>query len=423
MKRRNVTALAGSLIVVLMATTFAYAGLSADAAYEKQETVSGNLMTAAVGNEGDAANLTDTHFAGIAAYIGNFDGNDTENSVLKTGFGKGTAAGIAQAVEEQADQSVAEAEQRQKEKEAEWEGRAIASNVQEYVYVRKEASADSEAVGKLQRGAAGDVIEKGENWTLLSSGEVEGYVSNDYLAFGSEALEVAEAVCDYVAVAEGDMLSIREQPDEDAQILATAYTGERFDVVEEGSDWVKVVSAQCVGYMSKAVVNVKLDVGFATPIEPEPEEESEVQSGAADADTGASDSGESDSGKEQSSAGEAASGQEPKQEEPAAQEAADSTVSSGATSHSATFKVTAYCSCAKCCGSYANGYTASGTRVTAGRTIAVDKNVIPLGTTVYIDGVPYVAEDTGVHGKTIDLYMDSHSAALQWGVKYCTVTW
>ncbi|GJM83433.1 hypothetical protein HMSSN139_59290 [Paenibacillus sp. HMSSN-139] len=40
--------------------------------------------------------------------------------------------------------------------------------------------------------------------------------------------------------------------------------------------------------------------------------------------------------------------------------------------------------------------TASGTRVTEGRTIAVDKDVVPLGWWVYIEGIGFrKAEDTG----------------------------
>lgn len=88
------------------------------------------------------------------------------------------------------------------------------------------------------------------------------------------------------------------------------------------------------------------------------------------------------------------------------------------------FKIYAYCPCEKCCGSGAAGITATGTTATAGRTIAVDPDVIPLGSTVIIDGSEYIAEDTGggIKGKTIDLFMNDHSAALAWGIRYLEVT-
>lgn len=71
--------------------------------------------------------------------------------------------------------------------------------------------------------------------------------------------------------------------------------------------------------------------------------------------------------------------------------------------------------------------TASGTAVHVG-VVAVDRSVLPLGTKVYVvsnDGAyTYgfaIAEDTGVRGNTIDLYMDSNRECIQFGVRECTV--
>lgn len=88
------------------------------------------------------------------------------------------------------------------------------------------------------------------------------------------------------------------------------------------------------------------------------------------------------------------------------------------------YTVTAYCGCVKCCGK-TDGITATGTRATEGRTIAVDPNVIPYGTTVYINGQAYVAEDCGgaIKGNHIDMYFNSHEAALEWGVRQCIVSY
>ena len=71
--------------------------------------------------------------------------------------------------------------------------------------------------------------------------------------------------------------------------------------------------------------------------------------------------------------------------------------------------------------------TASGTSVRVG-VVAVDRSVLPLGTKVYVmsnDGAYNygfaVAEDTGVRGNTIDLYMDTNRECIQFGVRECTV--
>lgn len=87
-----------------------------------------------------------------------------------------------------------------------------------------------------------------------------------------------------------------------------------------------------------------------------------------------------------------------------------------------TFKITAYCHCEKCCGK-SDGITASGARVTANQTIAVDPNIIPLGSEVMIDDQVYIAEDTGgaIKGNRIDMYFPTHEEALNFGVQYIEV--
>ncbi len=80
------------------------------------------------------------------------------------------------------------------------------------------------------------------------------------------------------------------------------------------------------------------------------------------------------------------------------------------------FTITAYCPCEKCCGKWADGLTASGLPAEEG-VIAVDPNVIELGSTVLIDGKEYLAADTGgaIKNNRIDIYMSDHSSALEFG--------
>lgn len=81
------------------------------------------------------------------------------------------------------------------------------------------------------------------------------------------------------------------------------------------------------------------------------------------------------------------------------------------------FTVTAYCPCEKCCGEWADGLTYTETKATEGRTLAVDPEVISLGSVVEVNGVNYVAEDIGgaVNGKHVEIYFNDHNEALEWG--------
>lgn len=82
------------------------------------------------------------------------------------------------------------------------------------------------------------------------------------------------------------------------------------------------------------------------------------------------------------------------------------------------YTLTAYCSCERCCGK-TDGITATGTHAIEGVTIAVDPDDIPYGSYVDIEGLgTYIAEDCGgaIKGNRIDIYFDSHEAALKFGV-------
>ena len=96
--------------------------------------------------------------------------------------------------------------------------------------------------------------------------------------------------------------------------------------------------------------------------------------------------------------------------------------SSTSTTGGTVYKITAYCPCAKCCGK-TNGRTASGTTATAGRTVAASSK-FAFGTKLNIGGHVYTVEDRGgaINGNKIDIFVNTHAEALQWGVRYLSVS-
>ena len=82
--------------------------------------------------------------------------------------------------------------------------------------------------------------------------------------------------------------------------------------------------------------------------------------------------------------------------------------------------ITAYCPCEECCGRWADGLTATGLPAGPG-VVAVDPEVIPLGSTVIIDGQRYLAADTGVTGKHVDICLPDHEDTVAHGVRIAEV--
>jgi 3D (Asp-Asp-Asp) domain-containing protein len=84
------------------------------------------------------------------------------------------------------------------------------------------------------------------------------------------------------------------------------------------------------------------------------------------------------------------------------------------------FETTAY---TLSCGN-GDGYTATMTIPEAGRTIAVDPKVIPLGSKVLVQGNVYIAEDVGgaIKGHRLDIYKGAdrgaYTRAIQYGRQY-----
>lgn len=89
-----------------------------------------------------------------------------------------------------------------------------------------------------------------------------------------------------------------------------------------------------------------------------------------------------------------------------------------------TFNTSAYCSCEKCCGK-TSGVTSSGSAPTVWSTIAAGK-AYPIGTVIYIpalkdkpNGGWFIVQDRGgsITNNKIDIYMGTHTGAIQYGRK------
>lgn len=114
------------------------------------------------------------------------------------------------------------------------------ADVSNNLNIRALPSTDGKLVGKLPKDAACEIIDSDGDWAHIKSGNVEGYVSCEYLLTGLKAKWKAEELVSTIATVTADGLKVRAEANTDSEVITMVPKGEELDVVESEGDWVKV---------------------------------------------------------------------------------------------------------------------------------------------------------------------------------------
>ena len=129
-----------------------------------------------------------------------------------------------------------------------------------YLNIREEPSLEGTIIGKLSGDGACEILGTEGEWSHITSGGVEGYISNQYLITGEEARQMALGLVKLRATVTTDSVNIRSAPELDpANLVGQALEGERYVVVGEQEGWIQIEE----GYISAdyATVSYCLDEG------------------------------------------------------------------------------------------------------------------------------------------------------------------
>jgi uncharacterized protein YgiM (DUF1202 family) len=168
------------------------------------------------------------------------------------------------------------------EETAAWKNRLL-PQVEEYLNVREAGDEDSAIVGKLYKGAVAEIVEKGDTWTHITSGNVDGYVKNEYCVFGSDALSYARANFDTVATVLENGLRVRSTPDLDASVLKALSKGAVLTVdtdAETPEGWIAVRYNGTTAYVSADYVTVELSLTTGVTLEEEAAQKAAAEAAA-----------------------------------------------------------------------------------------------------------------------------------------------
>ncbi len=122
--------------------------------------------------------------------------------------------------------------------------------------VREEPSVDSKLVGKMPKNSVCEVLDTVDGWAHISSGEVEGYVSLDYLLVGPDAKLKANDLVHTIVHVDADGLNVRDQPDLESAVLTQVLAGEELEYIESLEGWIKVYIDDVEAYVSAEYVTI-----------------------------------------------------------------------------------------------------------------------------------------------------------------------
>ena len=151
--------------------------------------------------------------------------------------------------------------------DAKWSFTAVA-NVNTQVNIRAGASTDSAIVGYLPKAATAEVIERGKEWTHIISGGVEGYIKDEFLAYGDEAKRLAGVYGIPGVEVSWDDVNMFSRPDCCSSVLKKAKGGSEYTLLEKEGAWYAVqMDDVTVAYVPAEDVQKTTILEKAIPVE------------------------------------------------------------------------------------------------------------------------------------------------------------
>lgn len=134
----------------------------------------------------------------------------------------------------------------------------VVAQVNDYINVRADADAESDIVGKLYNGSVAKVLGRtGNGWARVRSGDVTGYIREEYVATGDTAQQLADSVTTKKAVVTTETLRVRAAAQADSDVITLIGQGQTLDILEETDGWYKVNTEDGEGYISADFADVE----------------------------------------------------------------------------------------------------------------------------------------------------------------------
>ncbi len=129
-----------------------------------------------------------------------------------------------------------------------------------YLNIHQEPSLGSEVLGKMySNDLAIELRKEDDRWTKIRSGNVVGYVMNEYLVGGSEAEALSEIVSTPVATVNEESASEIYQDSTDySKIISEAQAGDQYEVTQSEDGWLGILTENGEGYIPSSEVTLSM---------------------------------------------------------------------------------------------------------------------------------------------------------------------
>ncbi len=143
----------------------------------------------------------------------------------------------------------------------------VSGGSEDYVNVRKKASAKSRRVGKIYNNCGARILETTKSgWYKIKSGNCTGYIKSEYFVTGNKAESIALDNGYVFANIKESGVHVREKTNTDSGIVTNVYLNEDYTIKKYNNDgkWVKVKIADGVsGWVSADYVKVSVNMETA----------------------------------------------------------------------------------------------------------------------------------------------------------------
>lgn len=137
------------------------------------------------------------------------------------------------------------------------------------VNIRQSGDVSAQKVGTIDANGIMTVVEKGDTWSHITSGNVDGYIKNEFIAFGDDAANYAAANLSKVAVVNTASLKLRSAASTDSESITLLAQGESYAILETGEAWTKIQLDTVAGYVKNEYIMISYNMPTAKAVQAE----------------------------------------------------------------------------------------------------------------------------------------------------------